>query len=70
MIRIRVKLWLDPLDLEFNTIAAILDGLLCIAGSVMLLPAILAHPVVVRALVADVRHTRRLRLVPHETHQG
>ena len=70
MIGIRVKLWLDPLDFEFNAIAAILDSLLCIASSVVLLPAILGHPVVVRALVADVRHTRRLRLVPHEAHQG
>jgi len=70
MVGIGVHLWLDPLDFKFDAIAAILDRLHRVAGSIVLLPPVLAHVIVITALVANVGHSGRKRLVPHKTDEG
>ena len=54
VIRIRLQLWLHPLDAEFDTIATVLNRLLCVTLTIVVLPTILRHPIVVAALMSQI----------------
>ena len=54
VIWVGLQLWLHPLDAEFYTIATVLNRLLCVTLTIVVLPAVLRHPVVVAALMSQI----------------
>ena len=70
VVRVCLELGLDPLDGEFDAISTVENGLACVASTIVLLPAVLAHVVVVAAFVTDVCNARSQGLVPHEANEG